>query len=169
MGPPYEATKRVRGVPKFVGETHADCATGAFGGAPYGATNRVRGVPKWWTCGEQKQGWEEGGGGGSGRRRRRGAPSLQNEDPTPQDGWEKGGGRRTLICESCVAGLCALELLVTHTLRTFVSVVQFELLVTHTLLVCAFFNIGNGIVGINGIIGRAAALWGFGALQAFSL
>ena len=70
-----------------------------------------------------------------------------------------------MICESCVAGLCALELLVTHTLRTFVSVVQFELLVTHTLLVCAFFNIGNGIVGINGIIGRAAALWGIGALQ----
>ena len=30
----------------------------------------------------------EGGGGGGGEEER-GAPSLQNEDPTPQDGWEK--------------------------------------------------------------------------------
>ena len=29
------------------GGTHANPATGTFGGAPYGATNRVRGVPKW--------------------------------------------------------------------------------------------------------------------------
>ena len=28
------------------GGTHADPATGAFGGAPYGATNRARGAPK---------------------------------------------------------------------------------------------------------------------------
>ena len=38
---------------------------------------------------------EEGGGREEGEVRRggeeeRGAPSLQNEDPTPQDGWEKG-------------------------------------------------------------------------------
>eukprot|EP00959_Pyramimonas_sp_CCMP1952_P025897 543746-Pyramimonas_sp.AAC.1 len=35
------------------------------------------------------------GGGRRGRRRggkrERGAPSLQNEDPTPQDDWEKRG------------------------------------------------------------------------------
>ena len=34
-------------------------------------------------------GWEEGGGRGGRRSEERGAPSLQNEDPTPQDGWEK--------------------------------------------------------------------------------
>ena len=28
----------------WVGETHANCATGAFGGAPYGSTKRGRGV-----------------------------------------------------------------------------------------------------------------------------
>ena len=43
-GTPYEATKRVRGVPKWVCGTHAGGSTGAFGGAPYGATKRVRGV-----------------------------------------------------------------------------------------------------------------------------
>ena len=37
---------------------------------------------------EAGRGGEEGGGGG-GEERRRGALSLQNEDPTPQDGWEK--------------------------------------------------------------------------------
>ena len=26
---------------------HADCATGTLGGAPYEATKRLRGVPKW--------------------------------------------------------------------------------------------------------------------------
>ena len=46
-GAPYGATKRVRGVPKWGVEPHASAATGAFGGAPYGATKRVRGVPKW--------------------------------------------------------------------------------------------------------------------------
>ena len=73
--PPYGASKRVRGVPKWrrrrhanaatgafggaphgatilvraksVRWRHANPATGAFGGAPYGATKRVRGVPKW--------------------------------------------------------------------------------------------------------------------------
>ena len=74
-GAPYEATKRVRGVPKLGGAAmrtlplapsvellwghdpregcaemargrHADPATGAFGGAPCGATILVRGVPK---------------------------------------------------------------------------------------------------------------------------
>ena len=29
---------------------HANPAIGAFGGAPYGATKRVRGVPKWVRC-----------------------------------------------------------------------------------------------------------------------
>eukprot|EP00959_Pyramimonas_sp_CCMP1952_P238770 4989722-Pyramimonas_sp.AAC.1 len=40
------------------------------------------------TCGGQRHG---GGGGrkrGMGKRRERGALSLQDEDPTPQDGWE---------------------------------------------------------------------------------
>ena len=37
----------MRGVPKWVGGTHANCATEASGGAPHGATKRVRGVPKW--------------------------------------------------------------------------------------------------------------------------
>ena len=32
---------------RWAGRTHANCATGAFGGAPHGATNRVRGVPEW--------------------------------------------------------------------------------------------------------------------------
>ncbi|CAK0887213.1 unnamed protein product [Prorocentrum cordatum] len=52
-------------------------------------------MPKWWARGEQRQGWEEGGGGGGGgeeRRGGRGAPSLQTEDPAPQDGW---GGEET--------------------------------------------------------------------------
>eukprot|EP00959_Pyramimonas_sp_CCMP1952_P148303 3102714-Pyramimonas_sp.AAC.1 len=44
---PCGATKRVRGVPEWVGKLHVDSAIGAFGGAPYGATKRVRGVPKW--------------------------------------------------------------------------------------------------------------------------
>eukprot|EP00959_Pyramimonas_sp_CCMP1952_P188372 3939380-Pyramimonas_sp.AAC.1 len=30
-----------------MGWSHANMATGALGGAPYGATKRVRGVPKW--------------------------------------------------------------------------------------------------------------------------
>ena len=38
-GAPHGATNRVRGVPKWVGETHVDPPTGAFGGAPHGATN----------------------------------------------------------------------------------------------------------------------------------
>ena len=46
-GAPYGATKRVRGVPKWMGGRHARFATGDFGGAPYGATKRVRGVPEW--------------------------------------------------------------------------------------------------------------------------
>eukprot|EP00959_Pyramimonas_sp_CCMP1952_P410940 8611721-Pyramimonas_sp.AAC.1 len=35
-GAPYEATKRVRGVLKWVGRQPGDTATGAFGGAPVG-------------------------------------------------------------------------------------------------------------------------------------
>ena len=46
-GAPSGATKRVRCVPKWVARTYANCATGTFGGAPSGATKRVRGVPKW--------------------------------------------------------------------------------------------------------------------------
>ena len=34
------------GVPKCVAGTHANGATGTFGGAPYETTKRVRGVPK---------------------------------------------------------------------------------------------------------------------------
>ena len=43
-----------------------------------------------WCGGQMKR--REGGGAGEEERRRgeeRGAPSLQNEDPKPQDGWEK--------------------------------------------------------------------------------
>eukprot|EP00959_Pyramimonas_sp_CCMP1952_P349768 7328674-Pyramimonas_sp.AAC.1 len=46
-GTPYVATKRARGVPKWVRRVHANAGMGTFGGAPYGATGRVRGVPKW--------------------------------------------------------------------------------------------------------------------------
>eukprot|EP00959_Pyramimonas_sp_CCMP1952_P194835 4074323-Pyramimonas_sp.AAC.1 len=60
----------------------ANPATGAFGGAPYGATKRCTGWVKR---------MEEGGGGGGEEERKRGPPSLQNEDPTPQDGWEQMG------------------------------------------------------------------------------
>ena len=42
-GTPYGATKRVRGVPVWVGGTHAGSATGTLGGAPHGATKRARG------------------------------------------------------------------------------------------------------------------------------
>ena len=64
--------------------------TGAFGGAPYGATKRCTGCGEAETCEEQGQ----GGDGRKGEEERRGeeergAPSLQNEDPTPQDCWEK--------------------------------------------------------------------------------
>eukprot|EP00959_Pyramimonas_sp_CCMP1952_P252506 5275833-Pyramimonas_sp.AAC.1 len=41
-----QATKRVRGVPKWVRRAPATVAAGAFG-APSWATKRVRGVPKW--------------------------------------------------------------------------------------------------------------------------
>ena len=65
---------------------HADPPTGALVGAPYGARKCVRGHEK------EEQEEEEGGGeerrGEGRRRRRRAAPSLQNEDPTPQEGWE---------------------------------------------------------------------------------
>ena len=57
---------------------------GAFGGAPYGATKRVRGVPRAEARRGRRKEREEGE-----EERERGAPSLQNEDPTPQDGWEK--------------------------------------------------------------------------------
>ena len=77
------ATKRVRGVPKWVWGRHANAATGAFGGAPYGATKRVRGVPKW----EEREEREEGGGGEE-ERRTRGAVSSKR-GPNTQDGWEK--------------------------------------------------------------------------------
>eukprot|EP00959_Pyramimonas_sp_CCMP1952_P278980 5832843-Pyramimonas_sp.AAC.1 len=40
------ATKRVRGVPKWVWGAHAGGSTGTFGGTPHEATKRVRGVPK---------------------------------------------------------------------------------------------------------------------------
>ena len=45
-GAPYGATKRARGVPKWMAGAHAGTAGWAFGGAPCGATKRVRGVPK---------------------------------------------------------------------------------------------------------------------------
>eukprot|EP00959_Pyramimonas_sp_CCMP1952_P257912 5389921-Pyramimonas_sp.AAC.1 len=35
------------GCAEWLRGTHADGGTGALGGAPYGATKRVRGVPKW--------------------------------------------------------------------------------------------------------------------------
>ena len=41
------------------------------------------------TCEGQRQGCEEGGAGGGGGGLRRAALSFQNEDPTPQDGWEQ--------------------------------------------------------------------------------
>eukprot|EP00959_Pyramimonas_sp_CCMP1952_P242276 5063930-Pyramimonas_sp.AAC.1 len=37
---PYGAMKRVRGVPKWGVEPHANAATGAFAEGPYGATER---------------------------------------------------------------------------------------------------------------------------------
>ena len=46
-GAPYGVTKRVKGAPKVSGGRYANPVTGAFGGAPYGATKRVRAVPKW--------------------------------------------------------------------------------------------------------------------------
>jgi hypothetical protein len=62
----------------------------AFGGAPYGATKRVRGVPKWLTGWRTQARIGRGRGGGEESwRRERGALSLQNEDPTPQNGWEQ--------------------------------------------------------------------------------
>eukprot|EP00959_Pyramimonas_sp_CCMP1952_P255759 5342218-Pyramimonas_sp.AAC.1 len=39
-GGPCEATKRVRGEPKWARCAHANAAAGAFGGAPCGATKR---------------------------------------------------------------------------------------------------------------------------------
>ena len=105
-GAPNGATKRVRGVPKCVRWRHANPAiTGAFGGAPYGARNRVMGVPKWKSMrgggdddeanmdgddgdydDDEEGGWMRGGGRTEGRQEGPGAPSIQNEDPTPQDG-----------------------------------------------------------------------------------
>ena len=41
-GAPYGATKRARGVPKFLLVGHANAATGASDGAPYGATKLAR-------------------------------------------------------------------------------------------------------------------------------
>eukprot|EP00959_Pyramimonas_sp_CCMP1952_P351408 7362832-Pyramimonas_sp.AAC.1 len=38
-------------------------------------------------------------GGGKEERRRRGPPSLQNEDPAPQDGWEKMFGNVGSDCK----------------------------------------------------------------------
>ena len=79
----------MRGVPKLSGRPHANLATWAFGGAPYGATNRVRGVPKQRHAdGRRKVGEEEEKKEEWGRKEECGALSLQNEDPTPQDGWE---------------------------------------------------------------------------------
>ena len=52
-----------------------------------GPRNAVLGVPKQRHAESTGKDGEEGGGGGGGEEER-GAPSLQNEDPTPQDGWE---------------------------------------------------------------------------------
>eukprot|EP00959_Pyramimonas_sp_CCMP1952_P278337 5819218-Pyramimonas_sp.AAC.1 len=43
----HGATKRVRGVQKWMRWAHASASMCAFGGAPYEATKRVRGVPIW--------------------------------------------------------------------------------------------------------------------------
>ena len=67
------------GVTKWAQWAHANAAIWASG-AP---TKRVRGVPKQRHAeskGKDEEGEEEEG--------ERGALSLQNEDPTPQDGWE---------------------------------------------------------------------------------
>ena len=100
-GPPYGATNRVRGVPKWVAGTNANAATWAFGGAPYGATNRVRGVPKWvagtnanvatWAFGgapykerrgeETRRGWEE--------EKRRGEKKREEERRGEEEGEEE--------------------------------------------------------------------------------
>ena len=111
---------------------HANPATGAFGGAPYGATMTMIVVMTTMVMmttmmvlmmmtmtmtmmmamtmmmmmrGGRRQ-REEGGG-------ERGAPSLQNEDPTPQDGWEQyeinlfqfQHGRFVVHVAKCMAGM----------------------------------------------------------------
>ena len=53
-GSPYEATKRVRGVPKWVAGTHAGCATWTFSGAPMGSHETCEGCAEicgWDACG----------------------------------------------------------------------------------------------------------------------
>ena len=78
------------GVPEWAQWAHANAAIWALSGAPYGAAKRVRGVPKQRHAESKGKDEEEGGGGGAaGGGGERGALSLQNEDPTPQDGWEK--------------------------------------------------------------------------------
>ena len=45
-GAAYGATILVRGCAELGRGRHANAATGVFGGAPHGATKRVRGAPK---------------------------------------------------------------------------------------------------------------------------
>ena len=74
------------GVTKWAQWAHANAAIWASG-AP---AKRVRGVPKQRHADSKSKDEEEGeGGGAAGGGGERGALSLQNEDPTPQDGWEK--------------------------------------------------------------------------------
>ena len=90
-GAPYGATNRVRGVPKWAcGWRGGACGRGHWGLG----WSSLWGHEPCEGCADMGMRWSEArmGGGRRGRRkegRRRGALSLQNEDPTPQDGWEK--------------------------------------------------------------------------------
>ena len=72
----------------MVGGRHASPATEAFGGAPHGATKRVRGVPNW-TCGEQRQGWEEGGEGGEVKEEEEDEEEEEKGDESRASRWRR--------------------------------------------------------------------------------
>ena len=86
----------------WVGETHANCATGTFGGAPYGATKRCTGCDDYGDDDgddddddddddheDMRRAQARDGRRGRGSGRWSAALSILKRDPTPQDVWDK--------------------------------------------------------------------------------